>query len=186
MHDEMEMDTVSIGSGLGSPAPGCPSLTQPSHTAPAQRRAAPKVKSDAQALRSGPCACPQAQVQMYDRARHTTAPRSIHSSTPSYHPSLPSRRRFENADVDEDGARTSALQAVLGSRQSGGRPTRGVMVQSATSRCTCLSLALTPDGLRASPALPTCSLVWRAPRPPSAYFLAPLSYIMLSASKSGE
>ncbi|KAJ7756019.1 hypothetical protein B0H14DRAFT_3166379 [Mycena olivaceomarginata] len=47
---ETEMDT-------GSP---------PSHRAPAQRRRCLKVKSDMQALRSGPCTCPQTQVQLQD------------------------------------------------------------------------------------------------------------------------
>ncbi|KAJ7726293.1 hypothetical protein B0H14DRAFT_3899821 [Mycena olivaceomarginata] len=52
--------------------------------------------------------------------------------TPDPGPAPATLLRFGNADVDEDGARTSALQAVLGSRQSGGRPTRGVVLQSAT------------------------------------------------------
>jgi hypothetical protein len=97
-------------------------------------------------------------------------PRLVPYSLVSTIPSLPCSR-LGNVDVDDDSARTSAL----GSRQSGGRPTRGVVLQSATSRCTCQSLALTPDGLRASPALPTCSLVRRAQRPPPAYFPAPSS-----------
>ncbi|KAJ7669811.1 hypothetical protein B0H14DRAFT_3909549 [Mycena olivaceomarginata] len=245
------------------------------------------------ALPSGPCTSPQAQVQPYDRARYTTAPRSIHprftrttfpqsirpdqpkwtaphtsrkvfaldihrlrvlvtadsrlrpcsGHTPvpargfklgctmlprtrclfwlqpssflqllpslpslpfrfllslllvrcprlvpySFVPPLPSLpcNRFGNADVDDDGAWTSALQAVLGSRQCGGRPTRGVVLQSATpesgvdSRWT-PRLSSPPD-LFLRPARPAttsrllpCSL------------LASLSYTMLSASKSGE
>ncbi|KAJ7340575.1 hypothetical protein DFH08DRAFT_242741 [Mycena albidolilacea] len=43
-------------------APGRPSLTQPSHTAPAQRRRCLKVKSDAQA-RNEPCACPSSAAR---------------------------------------------------------------------------------------------------------------------------
>jgi hypothetical protein len=253
---------------------GRPSLTQPSHTAPAQHRRSLKVKSNAQALRSGPCPCPQTQVQLHDcnyaalhpgtlrmhdippvnpirpaqgdgsssthipqgvleirricvvnpHSGHTPAlcsrfkldcttmrahwrPMSVPARcilfpptpslrflppssfaalswchTPSHHPFLPCRVATSEADVDHGGARTSALALY----QSGGGPTRGLVLQSATSCCTCPSLVSTPDGLRASPALPTCSIVRRAPRPPPAYFLAPLSYTMLSASKSGE
>ncbi|KAJ7809589.1 hypothetical protein B0H14DRAFT_2865824, partial [Mycena olivaceomarginata] len=67
-------------------APGRPSLTQPSHTALAQRRRCLKVKSDTQALRSGPCPCPQTQVQLHDRdydALHPGTLRGTHDILPT-------------------------------------------------------------------------------------------------------